>query len=150
MQASDYTQVIGIILGMGLMGYVGDMIGRKWGSVTTACVMFVGGVLLTCLDGVNEKGLAIMYIVAQFVFGFGVGGEYPMAAGSAAERAEAGGKAKASKRGREVLLTFSMQVGLNKVFLMSSHVAGVTYTAKFLHCQTIKIGGSHGHVCMHF
>ena len=115
MQASDYTQVIGIILGMCLMGYVGDMIGRKWGSVTTACVMFVGGVLLTCLDGVNEKGLAIMYIVAQFVFGFGVGGEYPMAAGSAAERAEAGDKAKASKRGREVLLTFSMQVGPNSV-----------------------------------
>ena len=110
MQVSDYSQVIGIILGMGLMGYVGDMIGRKWGSVTTACVMFVGGILLTCLDGVNENGLAIMYIVAQFVFGFGVGGEYPMAAGSAAERAEAGGKAKASKRGREVLLTFSMQV----------------------------------------
>ena len=110
MQASDYTQVIGIILGMCMMGYVGDTIGRKWGSVTTAVIMFIGGIMLTCLDGVNEKGLAIMYIVAQFVFGFGVGGEYPMAAGSAAERAEAGGKAKAKKRGREVLLTFSMQV----------------------------------------
>lgn len=112
MQASDYTQVIGIILGMCMMGYVGDTIGRKWGSVTTAVIMFIGGIMLTCLDGVNEKGLAIMYIVAQFVFGFGVGGEYPMAAGSAAERAEAGGKAKAKKRGREVLLTFSMQVSL--------------------------------------
>ena len=33
---------------------------------------------------------------------FGVGGEYPMAAGSAAERAEAGGKAMAKHRGREV------------------------------------------------
>ena len=38
----------------------------------------------------------------QFVFGYGVGGEYPMAAGSAAERAEAGGRKTASKRGREV------------------------------------------------
>ena len=35
---------------------------------------------------------------------FGVGGEYPMAAGSAAERAEAGGKQMAKHRGREVLL----------------------------------------------
>lgn len=39
----------------------------------------------------------------------GRAGEYPMAAGSAAERAEAGGKRKAAKRGQEVVLTFSMQ-----------------------------------------
>ena len=32
-----------------------------------------------------------------------------MAAGSAAERAEAGGKRHAAKRGQEVVLTFSMQ-----------------------------------------
>ena len=49
-------------------------------------------------------------IVAQFVFGYGVGGEYPMAAGSAAERAETGGKEAARHRGRAVVLTFSMQV----------------------------------------
>lgn len=55
-----------------------------------------------------------MYIVSQFVFGYGVGGEYPMAAGSAAERAEAGGKAMAKKRGREVVLTFSMQVSFDR------------------------------------
>jgi hypothetical protein len=41
---------------------------------------------------------------------YGVGGEYPMAAGSAAERAESGGIEKARARGREVVLTFSMQV----------------------------------------
>ena len=40
---------------------------------------------------------------------YGVGGEYPMAAGSAAERAETGGIEKARHRGREVVLTFSMQ-----------------------------------------
>ena len=57
--------------------------------------------------------LQIMYIVSQFIFGYGVGGEYPMAAGSAAERAEAGGKAMAKKRGREVVLTFSMQVRIH-------------------------------------
>ena len=42
-------------------------------------------------------------VFAQFIFGYGVGGEYPMAAGSAAERAEAGGRKTASKRGREVI-----------------------------------------------
>ena len=41
---------------------------------------------------------------------YGVGGEYPMAAGSAAERAETGGIQRARFRGREVVLTFSMQV----------------------------------------
>ena len=51
-------------------------------------------------------------IIAQFVFGYGVGGEYPMAAGSAAERAETGGKEAARHRGRAVVLTFSMQVWL--------------------------------------
>ncbi len=52
-------------------------------------------------------------VIAQFIFGYGVGGEYPMAAGSAAERAETGGKRAARFRGRAVVLTFSMQVGLN-------------------------------------
>ena len=45
----------------------------------------------------------------QLLRSYGVGGEYPMAAGSAAERAEAGGIEKARHRGREVVLTFSMQ-----------------------------------------
>lgn len=53
--------------------------------------------------------LAAADIIAQFVFGYGVGGEYPMAAGSAAERAETGGKEAARHRGRAVVLTFSMQ-----------------------------------------
>ena len=41
-------------------------------------------------------------VLVQFTFGYGVGGEYPMAAGSAAERAEAKGRASARKRGQEV------------------------------------------------
>ena len=45
---------------------------------------------------------ASLPMVVQFTFGYGVGGEYPMAAGSAAERAEAKGRASARKRGREV------------------------------------------------
>ena len=82
----------------------------KWGSVTTVCLMCVGAILLTaCGAGLDGHGFMIFYIIAQFMFGYGVGGEYPMAAGSAAERAEAGGRAKASKRGMEVVLTFSMQ-----------------------------------------
>ncbi|KAK9914956.1 hypothetical protein WJX75_002900 [Coccomyxa subellipsoidea] len=108
-QAPDYTQIIGIIMGMCLLGVIGDRIGRKWGSVTTASIMLLGAIMLTCTFGVNTKGFTVMYLISQLVFGFGVGGEYPMAAGSAAERAEAGGHERAKKRGREVVLTFSMQ-----------------------------------------
>ena len=76
----------------------------------TVSIMSIGAILLTaCGAGLGGRSFMINYIVAQFVFGYGVGGEYPMAAGSAAERAEAGGRAKAAKRGMEVVLTFSMQ-----------------------------------------
>ncbi|BDA43280.1 probable inorganic phosphate transporter 1-3 [Coccomyxa sp. Obi] len=108
-EAPDYTQIIGIILGMCTMGIIGDKIGRKWGSVTTASIMTLGAIVLTCTNGASTKGFTVMYLISQLVFGFGVGGEYPMAAGSAAERAEAGGREMAKKRGREVVLTFSMQ-----------------------------------------
>lgn len=106
----DYVQIIGIILGMCTLGYLGDKIGRKWGSVFTVSIMMLGCILLTLTGiGLSGRQMAIWYIISQFVFGYGVGGEYPMAAGSAAERAEAGGRKTASKRGREVVLTFSQQ-----------------------------------------
>lgn len=44
----------------------------------------------------------------QLVFGLGVGGEYPVASSSAAERAEAD-KSLQDRRGETVVLTFSMQ-----------------------------------------
>ena len=45
----------------------------------------------------------------QVVFGYGVGGEYPIASASAAERAEAATELQ-FKRGETVLLVFAMQV----------------------------------------
>lgn len=60
-----------------------------------------------------------IFLVMQFTFGYGVGGEYPMAAGSAAERAEAKGRASARKRGREVP---SLLAALSPS--LSSHRAG--------------------------
>ena len=90
--------------------HLGAPAAGKWGSVTTVSLMCIGAILLTaCGAGLDGHGFMIFYIIAQFMFGYGVGGEYPMAAGSAAERAEAGGRAKAAKRGMEVVLTFSMQ-----------------------------------------
>ena len=67
------------------------------------------------------------------MFGYGVGGEYPMAAGSAAERAEARGRASAKKRGREVVLTFSMQARSFQKLLLCLHNAALC-----THCSLHK------------
>ena len=45
---------------------------------------------------------------AQFIYGFGVGGEYPLASSSAAERAEADAATRA-RRGETIVCTFAMQ-----------------------------------------
>jgi len=45
LQIPSYIQIVGIILGMITIGYLGDRIGRKWGSVTTVSIMFVRSLL---------------------------------------------------------------------------------------------------------
>lgn len=106
--AQTYIQIIGIIVGMFTLGSVIDRVGRKWGSVTTASILLVGGILLVASNGSNVLGFFAMYTVAQFVFGFGVGGEYPSAASNSAEKAEASGQLSA-RRGEVVVCTFAMQ-----------------------------------------
>ncbi|GLC45588.1 hypothetical protein PLESTB_000874300 [Pleodorina starrii] len=49
-----------------------------------------------------------MFTAVQFIFGIGVGGEYPVASTSANERAESSTKLQ-KRRGETVVLTFSMQ-----------------------------------------
>lgn len=58
-QVPDYMQIIGIVLGMITMGYIGDTIGRKWGSVMTVSIMSVGAILLTAINGVTEGGFVV-------------------------------------------------------------------------------------------
>lgn len=64
-QIPDYIQIVGIILGMCTLGYLGDKIGRKWGSVFTASIMFIGGILLVATDAPTDKGFLIFYIISQ-------------------------------------------------------------------------------------
>ena len=60
--AETYIQIAGIMAGMLTLGYLGDQIGRKWGSVTTASVMLIGGIMLTASGGVSVKvGVACFY-----------------------------------------------------------------------------------------
>jgi len=43
LHALNYSQVAGLCAGMIALGLIVDKIGRKWGSVSTALIMFVGG-----------------------------------------------------------------------------------------------------------
>ena len=68
-----------------------------------------GAVLLTVATGPSPQRLFLFVIIVQAFFGVAVGGEFPVAAASAAERAESDEQLRA-KRGRTVVLVFSMQV----------------------------------------
>lgn len=103
-----YTQVCGIIAGQIFLGFFADRLGRKWGSVLTAATMCVGGILIVASDGPNDRALWAMFTAVQFIFGIGVGGEYPVASTSANERAESSVKLQ-KRRGETVVLVFSMQ-----------------------------------------
>lgn len=70
--------------------------------------MLLGGTLLTACSGSGDAGFLAMFLASLFVLGAGVGAEYPVAASSAAERAE-GSRAMRRRRGETVLLTFSQQ-----------------------------------------
>ena len=104
----SYTQVSGIIFGQLALGFAADKLGRKRGSILTAGTMFVFGILLAASTGTSVASQFAMFTAVQFLFGIGVGGEYPVASASANERAEAT-KTLANRRGETVVLVFSMQ-----------------------------------------
>lgn len=103
-----YTQVSGIILGQLAIGFIADRIGRKWGSVMNAAIMFVFGILMAASSGSDAGNIFAMFTACQFLFGVGVGGEYPVASTSANERAE-NTKHLQKRRGETVVCVFSMQ-----------------------------------------
>lgn len=136
-----YAEIMGIIAGMLSFGYFADKFGRRWGSCTTALIMFIGSTLMTAAyAGVdNLTGMFIFFCVALVLFSYGVGGEYPLASASAAERAESMKKEKklSSKhiRGKTVVCVFAMQgwgnwtsTALILVILAAYGVQGDNYT----------------------
>ncbi|KAG2491417.1 hypothetical protein HYH03_010206 [Edaphochlamys debaryana] len=70
--------------------------------------MVVGGILIVSSSGPTDFALWAMFTAVQFIFGIGVGGEYPVASASANERAESCPKLQ-KRRGETVILVFSMQ-----------------------------------------
>jgi len=57
----SYLEIVGIILGQVTVGVIGDWIGRRWGLIQDATVMFIGTILLTGMWGTSLQGWIIMY-----------------------------------------------------------------------------------------
>ncbi|KAJ3575891.1 hypothetical protein NPX13_g3873 [Xylaria arbuscula] len=108
-----YLEIIGIMFGQTGVGIIGDWIGRRWGLIQDALIMFIGLLLLTGSWGVTLESWVILYAFSLFFYGIGVGGEYPITATSSMENAVSAGKLSTREdrlhRGRKVTLAFLMQ-----------------------------------------
>ena len=111
--ATAYLEIIGIICGQVLVGYLGDWLGRRWGLIQDATIMFIGLLMLTASWGTTLNGWVICYAWSLWFYSVGVGGEYPMTATSGMENAVGAGKVSTKEdrlhRGRKVTMAFLMQ-----------------------------------------
>ena len=86
----SYNVVMGVICGMIIIGTLANRIGRRNGSILTAFLMAFGGLGL-CASSLflssDPHTLFSAMSALLFIFGIGVGGEYPLSASSASERA---------------------------------------------------------------
>jgi MFS family permease len=108
-----YLEIIGIMAGQLVVGVLGDWVGRRWGLIQDALIMFIGLLMLTASWGLTLQGWVICYAWSLFFYSFGVGGEYPITATSSLESAVTAGKLSTREdrlhRGRRVTMAFLMQ-----------------------------------------
>lgn len=106
------ASLAGLPVGMIVFGFLADVLGRKWGSVCTISCTLLGAIFLTAASPApfaNGDYAACNQFFwwiwgSYFLFGVGVGGEYPLSASISSENSV---KNNMNKRGRDVLLTFT-------------------------------------------
>ncbi|KAL8003351.1 putative major facilitator, sugar transporter, major facilitator superfamily [Plasmopara halstedii] len=96
--------LIGAVVGQLLFGFLGDVFGRRVNMIATCALLIIGGTLCTVAYGGTDRGTLWFLVVARFILGIGIGGEYPLAASSTAEDATS-----VANRNQRVALTFSLQ-----------------------------------------
>ena len=64
-QTTDYFQIVGIVIGQVGVGLLGDWVGRRYGLIQDALIMFVGVVLLAVSNGTDQSGWVLMYAISQ-------------------------------------------------------------------------------------
>lgn len=77
---------IGSIVGMLLMGYLGDIIGIKRALIVTNSLIVIGALSSALLSWGTPETVWSVIVASRFLLGVGVGGNYPLSA------AKAGGK----------------------------------------------------------
>ena len=126
LNALSYASIAGIIVGMVVIGYFANIIGRRPGSILTASLMSIGAIGLTAITLFISRADALFsaHVIFLFIFGIGVGGEYPLAASIASENSLVSSQEKDGiyvqmkdlpthsstfSRGQDVQLVFTMQ-----------------------------------------
>jgi MFS family permease len=80
----SYAEFAGIMLGMVTFGKVADLLGKHAAGMLTAVFQVIGVVMMTFYSSENLNVMFLVFDVFFFIFGFGVGGEYPLTAANAA------------------------------------------------------------------
>lgn len=126
-----YLEVVGIICGQVLVGIIGDWIGRRWGLIQDAAIMFIGLLMLIAAWGTTYNGWVICYAWSLWFYSVGVGGEYPMTATAAMENSVGAGKVSTREdrlhRGRKVVSAFLMQVCYSDLFFVLLYCGVLTW-----------------------
>ncbi len=89
--------ILGAFFGAVIFGRIADVLGRKWVYLGVAVIMMVGALASAFAPGF------IWLVVARFVLGLGIGGDYPVSAVLMSEYSNR------KDRGRLVGMVFSMQ-----------------------------------------
>jgi MFS family permease len=91
------SAILGAFFGAVLFGRIADVLGRKWVYTGVAVIMMVGALLSAIAPSF------IWLVIARFVLGLGIGGDYPVSAVLMSEYSNR------KDRGRLVGMVFSMQ-----------------------------------------
>eukprot|EP00048_Salpingoeca_helianthica_P018608 m.242536 g.242536 ORF g.242536 m.242536 type:complete len:522 (+) comp25827_c0_seq1:324-1889(+) len=116
----------GAVVGMCVLGYLGDHIGRRPAMLTTLSLTLLGTVVSALVPwGGDVDATYAVLSAARFVLGMGVGGKYPLSAVASSETASAGELA-------------SQRVG--KAFFWQSPGAMFPYVFALI---LLQVGGEH-------
>ena len=79
---------VGAVVGMLVMGYLGDLIGRRRAMVLTLAFQSFGAIGCALFDWGSAEWVYTVFCASRLLLGVGVGGMYPLSASHAAEGAE--------------------------------------------------------------